>query len=136
MKSVESSQAKADNISVNSEAYATLARVVEKAADIGRDCSTIAIQLFDVLKDPENAIEYRELAADRISTVATPRKHFGTIRDLLKEQNMTQTELAELLGVSPSVICRILGRPERAKLSTLQRIAMALRVPLARIIPS
>lgn len=44
------------------------------------------------------------------------------------DHDMTQTDLAQLAGMSPAQLNRILNRPRNAKLSTLSRIMTALGI--------
>ncbi len=52
----------------------------------------------------------------------------------LKEQGMTQAELAKKLGKPDSQISRILACPERSKLTTLTEIAQGISVDLSEIV--
>lgn len=53
----------------------------------------------------------------------------------LREQGITQAELAKRLKKSPAVISRIFRNPERSRLSSLQKIADALKVDLSDLMP-
>jgi DNA-binding XRE family transcriptional regulator len=48
----------------------------------------------------------------------------------IKRQGLTQAELAKRLGKSPAVLSRILRRPDRSKLTTLEQIAAKLGIDL------
>jgi hypothetical protein len=48
----------------------------------------------------------------------------------MKRQGLTQAELAKRLGKSPAVLSRILRRPDRSKVTTLEQIASKLGIDL------
>ncbi len=53
------------------------------------------------------------------------------IRAVLRKRSMSQKQLAQSLGITPANISRILKRPEKSQVDTLERIAAALGVKLA-----
>lgn len=56
------------------------------------------------------------------------------LKEVLRAKRVSQSELARRLGVSPSVITKILRNPERSQLSTLYRITQALEVDLHAVV--
>jgi transcriptional regulator with XRE-family HTH domain len=57
-----------------------------------------------------------------------------TIKELMKTANVTQQELADMLGVKQSTVADMLNPKSNPKLSTLRRIAKALKVDVATLI--
>jgi transcriptional regulator with XRE-family HTH domain len=56
-----------------------------------------------------------------------------TAKGLMKEQNITQEELARRLGVTQSMVSRWLNPKADPKVSTLRRIADAMGVHIAEL---
>lgn len=56
------------------------------------------------------------------------------IRELRKKQGLTQDNLAEMLGVTKSAICRYEKNERDINLGTLKKIAKALNVPVCKIL--
>lgn len=52
------------------------------------------------------------------------------IRAAAAKRGITQKQIAEDLGVSPAVISRILKKPDKSKLETLQRIGKVVGVSI------
>jgi DNA-binding Xre family transcriptional regulator len=56
------------------------------------------------------------------------------LRSILAKRGISQKQLAQMLGVTPAVINRVLKKPDRSKVATLRRIADALHVELREIV--
>lgn len=69
------------------------------------------------------------LDEDAISKAVATR-----IRWVMNEQGVSQRQLAEQIGVSSSVISRVLKNPDRSKVETIRRIAEALDIELREIL--
>ena len=69
------------------------------------------------------------LDEDTISKAVATR-----IRWVMNEQGVSQRQLAEQIGVSSSVISRVLKNPDRSKVETIRRIAEALDIELREIL--
>jgi hypothetical protein len=109
---------------------------------------SLAVSDFDVQElTPENdpvlyARLKKRIAARRkgpISFVpfdpAVPAKRAGSrLRQVLKARGVKQSEVARALGVTPSVISRVIKHPERSRLSTIRKIANAAGVPLSDLV--
>ena len=82
-----------------------------------------------------DALEARgELEKLSLSDIKPERLVAARVRQVLKEKDMTQAQLAHRLGVNPSVISRVLARPEKAKIQTLRNLADALEIELYEVI--
>lgn len=55
------------------------------------------------------------------------------IKELLREKNITQGELAKRMGITNGAVSQILNDKYAPKLDTLQRIADALEVDIAEL---
>lgn len=69
------------------------------------------------------------LDEDTISKAVATR-----IRWVMNEQGVSQRQLAEQIGVSSSVISRVLKNPDRSRVKTVRRIAEALDIELREIL--
>ncbi|MEK6239312.1 MAG: helix-turn-helix transcriptional regulator, partial [Planctomycetales bacterium] len=58
------------------------------------------------------------------------------LRDLMREQSVTQTQLAEKIDVGQPAISMMLNRKCRPQQATVDRIAKALNVPTEQLWPS
>ena len=56
------------------------------------------------------------------------------LKQAIKQSPMTQMQIADKIGVAPSVVSRILKKPDRSKLDTLYRIASAIEMPLRELV--
>jgi len=74
-------------------------------------------------------LEMMEFTADSPAEAAGKR-----LRRILKEKGISQKRLAEMLGVTPAVVSRVLKEPDRSKVATLRRIADAIGVELREIV--
>lgn len=74
-------------------------------------------------------LERMEFTADSPAQAATKR-----LRRILADRDISQKELAKMLGVTPAVVSRVLKEPDRSKLGTLRRIAAVLGVELREIL--
>ena len=65
-----------------------------------------------------------------------PKKNilFFKVLELLKEKKMTQTELAELAGISQPSLSKILSGKYETKIETTKKLAKALNVPISYLI--
>jgi len=52
----------------------------------------------------------------------------------MREQGLSQLQLAERVGVSPPVISRVLKNPEKSRVETIRKVAAALDIELRDII--
>ena len=74
-------------------------------------------------------LESLVLDEDTISKAVATR-----IRWVMNEQGVSQRQLAEQIGVSSSVISRVLRNPDRSRVKTMRRIAKALDIELREIL--
>lgn len=87
------------------------------------------------LVEQQDAADARgELDKLSLSDIQPERLVAARIRQVLKQRGMTQSELAERVGVNPSVISRVLSHPEKAKVETLRSYAEALGIALYSVI--
>jgi DNA-binding Xre family transcriptional regulator len=56
------------------------------------------------------------------------------LRQVLKDEGISQADLARRLSISPAVISRMLKDPDRSAVKTLRRVAEALQVDVHEII--
>jgi ribosome-binding protein aMBF1 (putative translation factor) len=75
-----------------------------------------------------------ELDFVELSHVDLPELITQRIKQALSSKGWTQAQLASEIGVSPTVISRVLSRPDRSRVDTLQRISKALGVDLGSLL--
>ncbi len=63
-------------------------------------------------------------------------KYGETIRRLRREKDLTQEQLAEKAALDPKSIIQIEGGKRNLTLKTLQKLAVALNVPLTELLKS
>jgi DNA-binding XRE family transcriptional regulator len=73
--------------------------------------------------------EVVEFTADSPAEAAARR-----LKALAKRQGVSQSELAQRLGVTPAVVSRVFKNPDRSKVQTIRRIAKALGVSVREVI--
>jgi|GEM_PF-4632181 len=101
----------------------------EASAETPEPISKEFLNTFDEIElddhDASQAAQGWEFREENISGVAS------RIRAIMEEKNINQGELAELIGVNPTVVSKVLKSPEKSKLTTLARMARALNVSLS-----
>ena len=72
------------------------------------------------------------MSADQISGSPTPVEDVGRkLRELRKDRQMTQADLASRIGVQQSDLCRMESGQYRVSLDTLVKILAELQVPIS-----
>ena len=61
-------------------------------------------------------------------------KAFSRLKQICKQRGIKQSDIAQQLGVAPSVISRVFKHPERSRLQTLRRIADAAGIAIGELI--
>ncbi|HHY13301.1 MAG TPA: helix-turn-helix transcriptional regulator [Thermoanaerobacterales bacterium] len=85
--------------------------------------------------------EYRKhlINKENISELQTNELHYNLLRELIKcrhERNLTQKELAEIIGTKQSAISRLESGKLNPSVKFLQKVANALNVKIdIKIIP-
>jgi ribosome-binding protein aMBF1 (putative translation factor) len=74
-------------------------------------------------------LKMMEFTADSPAEAAARR-----LRSILAKRGISQKQLAQMLGVTPAVVNRVLKKPDRSKVATLRRMADALHVELREIV--
>ena len=80
--------------------------------------------------------KWRELAAERIATAGWRKNSFAVavhILEILRERAMTQSALAELMGVSRQQVSKIVSGSENLTFETIYKLEKALGVKLMTI---
>jgi predicted XRE-type DNA-binding protein len=74
---------------------------------------------------------------DVLAAMDRQEAHFGArVEALMKEQGLTQSQLAEAIGVKQPAVSLLLSRESRPQRRTVERIAQALKVASAELWPN
>ena len=92
---------------------------------------------MDLKESEADAVEISDGLREIVSQMDDEEASFATrLREIMKQRNMTQRQLADAIGVGQPAICNMLNRECRPQKRTIHKIASALDVAPTELWPS
>lgn len=118
---------------INTIADALFLKPYEGHGRYGMNLSTIERETAEKHEQPE----WRPVVAARLDQLDSQEATFAQrLRQILKEKNLTQEELAERLNCTQSAVSKMLSRDSRPQRKTILKMARALNIEATDLWPN